>query len=106
MPDGGLFRECQHLTLGRLAFGARTRIYEHVGCHDGQPFVRVVKAARQCFRLTEAGTGCHAPRRNRAGSSQKAMACIVHPFWGKRSIKVSRLSAVQNLSRDDLRTAK
>jgi hypothetical protein len=41
-----------------------------------------------------------------AGSSQKAMACIVHPFWGKSSIKVSRLSAVQNLSRDDLRTAK
>jgi hypothetical protein len=63
IPIGSGSRERQHASITDSALGARQTIdTERVGCHDGQPFVACVKAARR------------APRRSRAGSSQMAIA--------------------------------
>jgi hypothetical protein len=66
VPDRVWCRDRQRATLNRVALRARKRIGD-VKCRDGQPFIRVVRAAR------------HAPRRNRAGSSQKAIADVTAP---------------------------
>jgi hypothetical protein len=43
-----LLGEWQDTSLSGIALGARKGIDEYVDGHDNQPFIREVKAARQC----------------------------------------------------------